>query len=86
MSHLRARMPSQHKHRLPALTIQLLEQYQRLLLQSETALLVAVHNVQRVLAPVGSDIVLAQRDRQHLVAGVVDGDAERLVDLDLRIA
>jgi hypothetical protein len=50
-------MPSKHKHRLPALLIQLLEQEERLLFEPETALLVAVHDVQGVLPPVVRDVV-----------------------------
>ena len=50
-------MPSKHKHRLPALLIQLLEQQQRLFFQPKTALLVAVDDVEGVLSPVVCDVV-----------------------------
>ena len=60
-------MPSQHKHRLPALLIQLLEQQQRLFFQPKTALLVAVDDVERVLPPVVCDVVAFEGLRGVLV-------------------
>lgn len=54
---LRARVASQHEHGLAALLVELLEEQERLLLQAEAALLVAVHDVQGVLAPVVVDVV-----------------------------
>jgi len=74
---------AQHEHGLPPLAIELLEQQQRLLLEAQTALLVAVHNVQRVLAPVVVDLVSLERDGQDLVAWVFDGDAEGFEDFDV---
>ena len=72
----------QHKHRFPALTIQLLEQDERLLLQTETALLVAVDNVEGVLAPIGVDVVFLERRGEDLVAGIFHADAEGFEDVD----
>jgi len=74
---------AKHEHGLAAVLVELLEEYERLLVEAEAALLVAVHDVQRVLPPVGRDVVLLQRHRQHLVARVVDRHPERLEDLDL---
>lgn len=54
---LRRGMPAQHEHRFPPLLIQLLEEQQRLLFEPETALLVAVHDVEGVLPPVVGDVV-----------------------------
>lgn len=76
---------SQHEHGLPPFLVELLEEDERSLVQAETALLVSVHNVQGVLPPIGCDVVFLERHRQDLVAGVVDGHAEGLEYLDLRI-
>lgn len=69
-------MPSEHEHGFLVLAVQLLEQDQRFLLQSQAALLVAVDNVQRILPPVGVDVVLLQRGRKHFVARVFHADPE----------
>lgn len=63
---LRRGVPPQHEHRLPALLVQLLEEQQRLLFQPEAALLVAMHNVQRVLPPVVGDVVAFEGLRDRL--------------------
>ena len=76
---------AQHEHGLAAVLVELLEEDEGLLVEAEAALLVAVHDVQRVLPPVGRDVVLLQRHRQHLVARVVDRHPERLEDLHLRV-
>lgn len=62
-------MAPQHEHGLAALLVELLEEQQRLFLEAEAALLVAVNDVQRVLAPVVVDIVAFE----GLVGGVVSG-------------
>lgn len=46
-----------HEHGFLALAIKLLEQHERFLFESQTALLVPVNNVQRVLPPVVGDVV-----------------------------
>lgn len=76
---------AQHEHGLSAFLVELLEEDQGSLVETQTALLVAVHNVQRVLPPVGGDVVFLERDGQDLVAGVVDGHAEGFEDLDLGV-
>ena len=50
-------MSPQHEHRLPTLLIQLLKQEEGLLLEAKAALLVAVHNVESVVAPIVGDVV-----------------------------
>jgi hypothetical protein len=50
-------MPPKHEHRLPPFLVQLLEQEQRFFFEADTALLVAVHDVEGVLAPVVCDVV-----------------------------
>ena len=72
----------EHKHRFPPLTIQLLEQDQRLLFQTQTALLVAVDDVEGVLAPVGVDVVFLERGGEDFVAGIFHADAEGFEDVD----
>lgn len=59
----------QHEHGLAALLVELLEEKQRFFLEAEAALLVAVNDVQRVLAPVVVDVVAFE----GLVGGVVSG-------------
>lgn len=54
-------MPPKHKHGFPSLFIQLLKQEQRFLFQSQTAFLVAVHNVQGVLSPIVRNIISLER-------------------------
>lgn len=60
---LRRSMPPKHEHRLPALLIQLFEQEERLLFEAQTALLIAVHDVEGVLPPVVRDVVAFERLR-----------------------
>jgi hypothetical protein len=67
---------SEHKHGFPAFLVQLFEQYQRPLVQSQTALLISIDNIQRILPPVGRDVVLLKRNRKDLVAWIVNGNAE----------
>jgi hypothetical protein len=54
---LRRGVSAQHEHGLPAFSVQLLEEQERLLLEAETSLLVAVHDVEGVLSPVVRDVV-----------------------------
>lgn len=51
------RVPSEHEHGFPSFFIQLLEQQEGLLFQSQAAFLVAVDDVQCVLPPVVGDVV-----------------------------
>ena len=51
------RVPSEHEHGFPTFFIQLLEQQEGFLFQSQTAFLVAVDDVQCVLPPVVGDVV-----------------------------
>lgn len=76
---------SQHEHGFSPFLVELLEEDQRPLVQTQTALLVAVDNVECVLAPVCCDVVLLEGHGEDFVAGVVDGHAEGLEYLDLRI-
>jgi hypothetical protein len=50
-------MLSQHEHGLPTFLVQLLEQDERSFVQTQATLLVAVHNIQGILSPVGGDVV-----------------------------
>lgn len=58
---LRTSMSPQHEHWFPPLFIQLLKQEQRFLFQSQTSLLIAMHNIQSVLSPIVRNIVSLQR-------------------------
>lgn len=78
-------MLSQHEHRFAPFLVELFEQNQRPLVEAEAALFVAVDDVQRVLPPVGADVVLLEGDWENLVARIVDADAEGLEDFDLRV-
>jgi len=70
------RMPPEHKHRFPPFLVQLLEQYQRFFSQAETAFLITIDDVERVLPPVGEDVIFLERSREHLFAGVFHTDTE----------
>ena len=72
----------EHKHRFPPLAIQLLEQDEGFLFQSEATFLVAVNDVQSVLPPVGVDIVFFERGGEYFVARIFHADAERFEDVD----
>ena len=78
-------MLPKHEHWLPAFLVKLFEQYQWPFVESQTSLLITVYNIQRILPPVRRDVVFLERNGEHLVTWVVDGDAERLEDLDLRV-
>lgn len=75
-------MPPKHKHRLAALKVQLFEQLERFLVEAQTALLVAVDDVERILTPGRVDVVFLERGGEDFVAGVVDADAELFDDVD----
>ena len=72
-----------HEHRLPSLTIQLLEQHQRLLLQPQTSFLISMHDIQCVLSPIVVDLVALKRHGEHFVARVFYADAEGFEDFDV---
>ena len=73
---------SQHEHGLLAVPIEVFEERERLLLEPDTALLVPVDDVERVLAPVGLDVVFAQGGREDLVARIFETDAEGFEDFN----
>lgn len=73
-------MPPEHKHRLSPFLIQLLEQEQRLFLQAQAPLLVAVHDVEGVLPPVVVDVV-AFESLANYVSGGDGGEGGRIEDL-----
>ena len=55
-------MFAQHEHWLPTFAVKLFEQQQRLLLETKTALLIAVYDVEGVLTPIVVDLVPFQRN------------------------
>ncbi len=71
-----------HEHGFPALAIELFEQNKRLLPQAETALLVAVDDVEGVVFPVGVDVVFFEGGGEDFFAGVFHADAEGFEDFD----
>lgn len=75
----------EHKHWFPAFFVELLEQNQGSLVQSQASLLIAVHNVQCILPPICRDVIFLKRNRKDLVTRVVNGNAEGLEYFDLRV-
>lgn len=67
---------AKHEHGFPTLLVELLEQDEGSLVQSQTTLLVAVHNVESILPPICGNVVFLECHGQHLVTRVVDGDTE----------
>lgn len=79
-------MLSEHEHGLFAFLVELLEQDQRFLLQPQTPLLIAIDDVQRVVLPIGNDVVLFESCWQHLFAGVLHRYSERFEYFHARAA
>lgn len=78
-------MLPQHEHWFPTFLVQLLEQDERSFVQTQATLLVAMHDVQSVLSPVGGDVIFFKRDGKNFVAGIVDGNAKGFEDFDLGV-
>jgi hypothetical protein len=78
-------MPSQHKHWLAAFAIELLEEHERFLVETQTSFHVSVYNVKRILAPVVGNVVSFKRDGQDHTAWIVDADSEGFEDFDLGV-
>lgn len=76
-----SRLP-EHEHRLLAFLIKLLEQNKRLLMELETAFLISVYDIQRVLIPRCVDVILFESGRENFVARVFETDTEGLEDFD----
>lgn len=71
-------MPPEHEHRLSSFLVQLLEEYQRFLSQAQAAFLITVDDVERVLPPIGVDVVFFERSGEHFLTGVIHADTEGL--------
>ena len=67
-------MAAKHEHGFPTFLVELFEEEQRLFFQAEAALLVAVHDVEGVLAPVVVDVVAFEGlDGERLLVDALEG-------------
>lgn len=74
-----------HEHWFASFSIELLEEDERFLFESQTAFLIAVDNVKRILPPVGLYIVLSQCSGEDFMAWVFHADTEGFEYFYLRI-
>ena len=63
-------MAAQHEHGFPTFLVKLLEEEQRFFFQAKAALLVAMDDIEGVLAPVVVDVVAFESLREDLLVNV----------------